>query len=497
MLTSKEQAKKMPLFIKLISLSCLGLLFAFTTISAEKVSLEKVYHVYIDSEYIGKVSNRNIIKGIVEEKIEIKQKKHKDLKFVTDESISIVPEKVFDPIYDNKKVSRYLDDHLTIKAKVVQLNVDGETLGYFNSKEDAEDILKTYQLKFLDEKELATVQEEKKKNLSNQQLKTLNSDKEDNPSSNEKEDLLKLSVNEKKIKDIFFSEDIEITEQNTSPENILNKDQGIKLLTKGSLEEKKHKVGKGDVLGSIANTYDLTMKKLLELNPNIAENTILQIGQEINVTEYEPIVDVITIEEELLEEEVPYKTDIKESDNMYKGEERVSKKGKNGKRKAHYEIEKRNGQTINKSVLDEKIIEKPVNKVIVRGTKVIPSQGSGEFVWPTNGGYISSHMGKRWGRLHRGIDIAKPNSRTIMAADHGVIQSAGVDGSYGNKIIINHNNGMRTLYAHLSSINVKVGQKVEKGMEIGKMGSTGNSTGIHLHFEVYQNGALQNPMKYY
>ncbi len=103
----------------------------------------------------------------------------------------------------------------------------------------------------------------------------------------------------------------------------------------------------------------------------------------------------------------------------------------------------------------------------------------------------------RWGRYHKGIDIARPWDYTIKAADNGVVVSAGWAGSYGNRIIIDHQNGMRTLYAHLSQINVSVGQTVAAGQKIGVMGSTGNSTGVHLHFEVYKNGVLQNPLSYY
>ena len=118
------------------------------------------------------------------------------------------------------------------------------------------------------------------------------------------------------------------------------------------------------------------------------------------------------------------------------------------------------------------------------------------MAWPTVGGYISSHQGYRWGRFHKGIDIARPSNRTIKAADNGTVTFAGWDGAYGNKVVINHNNGMRTVYAHLASINVSVGQTVEKGRKIGVMGSTGNSTGVHLHFEVYKNGSLKNPLNY-
>ena len=122
------------------------------------------------------------------------------------------------------------------------------------------------------------------------------------------------------------------------------------------------------------------------------------------------------------------------------------------------------------------------------------SRGSGSFQWPANGGYISSKMGKRWGSYHRGIDIARPSSRTIKASDNGVVTFAGWQGSYGNKVVITIKMDMKHVYAHLSSINVKVGQTVPQGTKIGVMGSTGRSTGIHLHFEVSKNGSLINPM---
>ena len=87
-------------------------------------------------------------------------------------------------------------------------------------------------------------------------------------------------------------------------------------------------------------------------------------------------------------------------------------------------------------------------------------------------------------------------NRTIRAADYGTVVTAEYQSGFGNKVVIDHNNGYRTIYAHLSSIDVQVGQTVKKGDGLGIMGTTGNSTGIHLHFEIYKNGALKNPMDY-
>lgn len=125
--------------------------------------------------------------------------------------------------------------------------------------------------------------------------------------------------------------------------------------------------------------------------------------------------------------------------------------------------------------------------------------GNGEYAWPTEGGYISSSQGQRWGRAHKGVDIARTDRSTsppIYAAESGTVKSAGTMNGYGNTVVIDHGNGMETLYGHMSSIKASSGQKVERGQQIGVMGQTGNSTGIHLHFEVHKNGNVMNPLGY-
>lgn len=116
---------------------------------------------------------------------------------------------------------------------------------------------------------------------------------------------------------------------------------------------------------------------------------------------------------------------------------------------------------------------------------------SGEFVWPV-GGTISQNFA--W--YHKGIDIANKAAPDILAADSGTVLTAGwPDGyGYGNRVLIDHGNGYKTIYGHLSRVYVSVGQTVGRGSAIGKMGSTGRSTGVHLHFEVIRNGVYLNPL---
>ncbi|OGE16719.1 hypothetical protein A3F00_00700 [Candidatus Daviesbacteria bacterium RIFCSPHIGHO2_12_FULL_37_11] len=122
---------------------------------------------------------------------------------------------------------------------------------------------------------------------------------------------------------------------------------------------------------------------------------------------------------------------------------------------------------------------------------VFEALGGGKFVWPTSGG-ISQYFA--W--YHPGIDIPNRSAPGIAASDGGTVVVAGWPDNmgYGNRIVVDHGNGYRTLYAHLSNIYVNVGQTVSRGQIIGQMGSTGRSTGTHLHFEVHYKGVPVNPL---
>ena len=117
---------------------------------------------------------------------------------------------------------------------------------------------------------------------------------------------------------------------------------------------------------------------------------------------------------------------------------------------------------------------------------------TGTFVWPASGRITQGYK-----FYHKAIDIANRGGGPILAADAGTVVAAGWDPSgYGRKVMIDHGNGYVTLYAHLSVIQVSVGQRVNRGNVIGQMGSTGRSTGTHLHFEIRRGGVLLNPLTF-
>ncbi len=440
---------------------------------ADDEALSKVYHVYVNGEHVGIVENKDVVENHIAEKISGHQDEN-DFTYTVNEEIDYVTETVFSSKVDNQEVIDYLDEELTIAVEAQALEIGDEVVGYFAEKELAEQVIQEYKEKYVSADVLEKI---------------------DNDSEEESEP---LSVGESHIIDVSLTEEVSIEDKKVSDDEILTVEEGITLLEKGTLENKKHVVDAGDVLGSIASQYDLSLDKLLELNEDLTEDSVIKIGDELNVTAYEPYVEVVVTEEKLDEEEIAYQTEVEESEDMYKGEEEVKQEGENGTVETHYRMEKVNGKTVDMEVLDENVTEEPTNKVIVKGTKVVSSRGSGELDWPAVGGSISSHVGERWGSYHKGIDIAGVSDRSILAADNGTVSSAGWDnGGYGNKIVIDHNNGYRTIYAHLSSIDVSSGQTVEKGQKIGVMGSTGFSTGIHLHFEVYKDGSLENPADHF
>ncbi|NQU64338.1 MAG: LysM peptidoglycan-binding domain-containing M23 family metallopeptidase [SAR324 cluster bacterium] len=122
-------------------------------------------------------------------------------------------------------------------------------------------------------------------------------------------------------------------------------------------------------------------------------------------------------------------------------------------------------------------------------------QYSREIIWPAKG-TISSGYGIRHGKMHDGIDITRDGNREVRAAAAGTVIFAGRKNGYGKTVLISHGNGLTTLYAHNNKIYISKGTHVKRGVIIAKMGSSGKSKGIHLHFEVRLRGKPQNPLRY-
>ena len=227
----------------------------------------------------------------------------------------------------------------------------------------------------------------------------------------------------------------------------------------------------------------------------------------------ESCITVVTTEEQTKEETIDFKQEYKPQADMYIGERIVETEGKEGIKEVTSKVIKENGIPVSQEVVEEEIITEPRQEIVLTGTKEYDGYGGAEgasdtnvsydgsavyeaLYTPVDSVYISSEFGPRWGRMHRGIDLALAMGSAIYAADDGVVYYSGWNGGYGNLVKIDHGNGMQTYYAHCSQLLTSQGQHVTRGEKIALVGSTGNSTGPHLHFEVIINGSCVNPLDF-
>lgn len=443
---------------------------------ATSSNVTTIYQVYLNGTYIGNVTDKRLVDQLVDHEIKEAKKTLKDVTLKFGPQVQYIPEQVLHATANNQETLQTIKNSFQLQAEASAIVIDGKPVVYLENKDAAEDVVKSLKLQYVTEEQLKELEDRK---------------------ASDNTALPALKENETRILDVRLSKDVSIHTENVAPKDILSIKEAVTFLQKGTLVEQKYVVQEGDVLETIAANHGLSQADLLAINPGLTSDSLLKIGQELNVTVPQPYVAVIVDKEASLKEEIAFANEVVEDSSMPKGETKEKQAGLNGSRLVNYLISEQNGVTLKKDQTSEQIIQQPVNHILIKGTKVIPSRGEGTFAWPTVGGYISSKQGHRWGKMHKGIDIARPSNKTIKAADNGVVVSAGWDsGGYGNKVIIDHKNGFRTLYAHMSSIKVSVGQTVSKGTPIGIMGATGNVTGVHLHFEVYKNGSLVNPLSY-
>ncbi|WP_394219095.1 peptidoglycan DD-metalloendopeptidase family protein [Halobacillus trueperi] len=400
-------------------------------------SLPTVYHVYIDEHHVGMVENQAEVKSELRERLEEAEANHEGMELSYMEEVSFEEQKVLSVKDESSNVMDSLQNELTFAADVVRLYVNGEPVAHLPSEEKAEQVIESVKKEYVEEDELEEIEE------GTPELP---------------------GVGETKVMDIGLSAPVTMEE-----------DQ-VMLSQVHTVEEAVSRVEEGRPF------------------PSPHSETTSFIG--MMAKSQKPLVDVVLTEKERKEETIPHKVQMKKTDELFKGESEVKQEGEDGRRELLVERTYRNGEEIKEETVEKEVVKEPVKEIVLQGTKKVPSEGTGDFIWPAVGGEITSKQGKRWGRYHKGIDIAGVSDKTIKAADHGKVVEAGYRNSFGNKVVIDHGNGYETIYAHLSSIDVKKGQTVKKGEKLGVMGTTGRSTGVHLHFEIHKKGSLENPLSH-
>ncbi len=208
------------------------------------------------------------------------------------------------------------------------------------------------------------------------------------------------------------------------------------------------------------------------------------------------LIKVKTVVTESRLQSVPYQTVTQKTSEKPAGYVSVSRQGVCGTVEIKTDIIYINGEETDRITTSSKVTAEPVNEIITVGTARTSGTGARavlKFPLPAGVWEISCPFGKGG---HKGVDLRAPHGTPIMAAAGGTVTLAGVYRNYGNCVIIDHGNGFSTLYAHASSLCVRQGDKVSAGEVIALVGSTGYSTGNHLHFEVYVGENRVNPQPY-
>lgn len=322
------------------------------------------------------------------------------------------------------------------------------------------------------------------------------------------------------IENIYLENKVTIKEKNIpSDEKIYENSADLsKYLLYGTLEEQqKYTVQKGDTISDVSFNNKLSNEEFLIANPEFTDaNSLLYEGQSVNISIIKPQFRLIEVERQVALQDIPYETETRYDNSQYTTYEETIQEGVNGSQLVTSVLEKVNGQVENATIDTSatQVVSEPTKRIIVKGTKQRYSGGGtdsslsgnskveGYWLWPTRTPYyISSPYAYRWGTLHDGMDIAGAGyGSPIYASNNGIVVASTYKYDNGQYIVINHNNGYYTMYAHLAERYVSVGQEVSIGDTIGAMGQTGAATGVHLHFSLWRGypysrgSSSMNPM---
>jgi len=275
------------------------------------------------------------------------------------------------------------------------------------------------------------------------------------------------------------------------------------LLFGENYEPKTYTVKLGDTIEDVSFNNKINIEEFLIANPEFSSaDNLLYPGQVVSIGIVNPRVSVVVETTTIKDQETAYRVEKQKDDNMIIGEQKVLQNGENGLERITVETRKINGAIDYAETVYKEELKPMIPQILLVGNKYQSNVGGAYWTWPTQSGWIiTSNYAWRYDPFtgyrdhHKALDISGPGyGSQIYAVNNGTVEYAGSGGAfgaygYGNYVVINHNNGYYTLYAHMAWLNTHTGATVAGGQVIGYMGSTGRSSGNHLHLEVWVGGA--------
>ena len=302
---------------------------------------------------------------------------------------------------------------------------------------------------------------------------------------------------------VEFDRKVELVDGVFFDESILNYGTVLQKLSGMGQQQEQYTIQEGDNIHLIAARNGLTLNELLLYNEGLNEETELIPGDSLIVKEERRALEIRIVKSVTHQEDIPYASETVESAEYAFGTTRVTQQGATGLKEVTQEITyDTDGNILSQQFVSETVLREPTTQRTVVGTKLpeghTATYNGVTFRWPVpNYTYVSRWHGKD---NHRGVDICAPAYTPIIAAASGVVTVAGWEAAgsnYGYSFIINHGNGYSTLYAHCIELYVVAGQYVEEGQVVAGLGSTGRSSGNHLHWEIRTGGQRLPPQNWF
>ena len=469
--------------------------------------VNKIYKVYLAGNLIGNITDKDALYELIDNKQQVIKDKYNVKNVYPPNALQIIETYTYnDDITNINEIYNKLEESqdFTISGYEIKFSATSsheEFNVYVLDKEIFTEALKKFVLAFVDEESFTEYINGTQEELSDIGIFYKDMGLEENVSIRKKY----ISIDEK-----IYDNSEELAQE---------------LLFGFNHKEQSYVIKEGDTIESISESNSLNTQEFLIANPRYSsKDSLLAIGDTVNLTLINPELSFQYTVSEIKEVEKDFSTSVVRDNTKPSTYSEITTPGVKGLSliTSHYSVV--NGEPSSEAEIDDEVvIREVVNQVTTKGKKndvwgwnVTEDTGTG-WRWPTSNPYVvTSEFAYRWGKHHNGIDISGSGfGSKIYAVGDGTVTkvSSGCadvgsypnscGGGFGNYIVINHGNNLYTVYAHITSkINVREGQSVSRGTVIGYMGSSGQSTGTHLHFGVSvgdptNGGTYQNPRNLY